>query len=147
MDSPPGRPLPWFAAAARTCKTWLDPALRRLYHTVNLDARNEGFIPSVDIVARIGHRVRTLIVDDYGTPEDSGLNAAFHNFTNLTSLMVVVWTKRRVCAEDNPRLSVILSCPSLPNLVTLDIWSRHSSSLPTLLGITRNLRRLKITPR
>jgi hypothetical protein len=133
----------WFAGAARTCKAWLDPAQRRLYHTVRLDAHNERglFILSVDIVARIGHRVRTLVLDGYGA-EDCGLNGAFHHFTHLTSL--ILWKiNGRVRAEDDKRLFALLSCPSLPNLANLTISSSwYSRSLPILLGTTKNLRQL-----
>jgi hypothetical protein len=138
----------WFAAVAQTCKTWLDPALRRLYHTVNLDARYErgGLMLSVDIVARIGHWIRTLVVKDYVPPAmDSGLNAAFHHFTSLTSLILRQATERPTTAEDNPRMSAILSGLSFPYLANLDISSYHSSSLLTLLGTIRNLRRLRFT--
>jgi hypothetical protein len=147
----------WFATAARTCQAWLQPALRRLYHTVNLDAYNERYryILSPDIIARIGHRVRTLVVCDYSELAEQTcayglLSAAIGHFTHLTSLILALGiTGSATSAEDNPRMSAILSCPSLPYLTSLSIWSQYDCSgfpPPMLLKACTNLRRLKYSP-
>jgi hypothetical protein len=143
------------ATAARTCKAWLGPALRHLYRAIDLDAydmtlKDRRYILSADIVARIGHGVRNLALSDgSGLSGDAyGLDAALVHFAHLTLLSVNAGTAQ-TGAEENPRISAILSCPSLPNLANLDVFfgtSRPAFPFSTVLKACRNLRRLRFNP-
>jgi hypothetical protein len=134
----------WFATAARTRKTWLEPALRQLYRTINLDswANGQCFVVSPDIVARIGDRVRTLNIDQYSNlPDDT---SALAPFTHLTTLSLNLRLSVRDSPEDN-RLIAVCSCPSFPNLTDLLVWYHPLSGFPlsTIFKACRNLRRLR----
>jgi hypothetical protein len=68
----------WFATGARTCKAWLDPALRYLYRTLFL---RRVQVPT-DIIERIGHRVRNLcIAIDSNDMKSERPNIPFKHFT------------------------------------------------------------------
>jgi hypothetical protein len=54
----------WLTTAALTCKSWLEPALRHLYRTINLcENITEGpnAVP-LDLFHRIGYRVRNVVM-------------------------------------------------------------------------------------
>jgi hypothetical protein len=138
----------WLATAARTCKAWLEPALRHLYRTIFLDAcdlteEDELFIVTADMVARIGYRVRNLCLgDERELSEDTcRLISAFCHFIHLAIA--------QPRAQEDPHMSAILSCPSLPNLTDLEVQFLTSPPTfppPTILKACRNLRRLRFNP-
>jgi hypothetical protein len=131
----------WLATAARTCKAWLEPALRHLYRTIYLCRVR---VPT-DTIERIGHRVRTLVINinPSNSEESEEPNVPFNHFTDLTTLFVVRSDHRHTCF-DSLLSDLIISCPSLPNLSNLILWFPAWPIVPQVLKPCKNLRRFRI---
>jgi hypothetical protein len=130
-----GRDAAWLATAMRTCKAWLEPSLRHLYRTVYIYAVQVD----ADICKRIGHRVRTLVIQlEEEPPVEQEPDVDFNHFTRLSTLTIN-------SRYDLPLsfVSKILSCPSLANLADLSlIGPRQSGPLVALIRTCKSLRRL-----
>jgi hypothetical protein len=130
----------WLAAAARTCRAWLEPA-RRLHHTLHIHTTR---VPA-EIVERIGHRVRTLVIHIGPTIEPIQPNIPFDRFTGLTTLAVVNQMSWRVCNMETLINDLLRSCPSFPNLTNLILWFPSWPLMVDFVERCENLRRLQIT--
>jgi hypothetical protein len=134
----------WLAKAARTCKAWLEPALRYLYRTLTL---NLGYSPSdsiicrvpLDLLERVGPRVRTLVIDISTRLPDNRQNP-FRHFTNLATLIVDPLHPSAEASSIASLLPYISSCPSLPNLVKVFIWSGERPVILEMLQACESLR-------
>jgi hypothetical protein len=137
----------WLATAARTCKAWLEPALRHLYHTIYLRTTGRAKIQAapLDRFHHIGHLVRSLVISVHAsTPYGTKLRT--NHFKNLTSLTTLV-----VSESKKPELDLladdIRACPSLPKLVNLHLSTPNKHAYLGLLEICKNLRRLRLDGR
>jgi hypothetical protein len=110
----------WLIRAALTCKAFLEPALRHSYRTLYLHAVQAP----AGVLDRVGPWVRTLIIYIEQNKESVQPNIPFDLFTNIATLVVVcVRPDRRHVSDLDAFISdMIISCPSLPNIVNLVLW-------------------------
>jgi hypothetical protein len=130
----------WFAKAARTCKAWLEPALRHLYYTVYL---HRVQVPK-DVFEPIARMIRTLVIhmSPYGDVVEPRI--PFRLVNRLSTLIVVGPTLYHPLPQQFDGLvHQIRSCPSLANLTRLVLrFSSWHPSFADLLKPCKNLQRL-----
>jgi hypothetical protein len=143
----------WLAGAARTCQAWLEPALRHLCLVIHLNiavkcpSSNVFHALPLDVLQRIGHRVRSLVLTvemNKRVPRVPSKPSAnpFKHFTKLATLIILERPDHdysNCCPNLLPHIRL---CPSLSKLTNLFIWSSEREILLELFGTCKSLRRL-----
>jgi hypothetical protein len=146
----------WLAGVARTCKAWHGPALRHLYGIIQIslsvDCGHQGLLRHtvpLGLLGRIGPRASTLSLDirqirHSGTGDFNISGYPFTSFMNLMTLIMFTPPPWYFPGRPLHDFIPIHSCPSLPNLVNLFMWTFDDNQkiLLFLLSTCTNLRRL-----
>jgi hypothetical protein len=111
------REASWFATVARTCKAWVEPALQHLYHTLHV---HQLRIPSF-VLVRMGHRVRTLVIELGPSKTQLKPNIPFDLFTGLSNLIVFGPSHPLMVQYFAALIRHIRPSPVLQNLARLDL--------------------------